>query len=79
MSSYSEECDLKIKQREEQMKKAGLKFKSNGEHKTIEKRNSQQVLMLRLESKRLQDEKLKLEEEITYYKSELLKENFYMY
>ena len=79
MSSYSEECNLKNKQREEQVQRAGLKFKSNEEHKTIDKRTFRQVLMLLLERKRIQDEKLKLKEEISFYKSELLRENFYMY
>lgn len=79
MSDYPEECDLKNKQREEQVQKAGLKFKSRGEHKTIEKRYFQQVLMLKLERKRIQDEKHQLEEEITYYMSELLRENVYLY
>ncbi|KAI6656732.1 hypothetical protein LOD99_16036 [Oopsacas minuta] len=71
MSENRKECELKNKIREKQVRKAGNTFKTSGQHQTIAYRLFKDILSLKMKKREFQEEKTKLEEEISFYQMEL--------
>ena len=65
------ECDEINERRKLQQKKASKTFNETKIHKTIEKRILREIIDLKTERKKLQEEKYSLQEEIWWYELEL--------